>query len=52
MTYSTSRQFCWDVTITILKKLGSRYAMAKLPSGKLFFVDKKTGEIKRIPNKH
>lgn len=49
MTYHLSRDFCWEVTIIILKKLGRRYRLGKLPSGKLLFIDLKTKEIVEIP---
>lgn len=38
----------WLITIMILKKLGKRYAMGKIPGGRIMFIDRKTKQLVTI----
>lgn len=41
----------WLITILIVKKLGKRYVLGKLPGGRLMFLDKKTKQLVTIKTK-
>lgn len=43
-----SRTLKWEITILILKKLGKRYRMGKVPSGKVFFLDYQRKAVVKI----
>lgn len=39
------RRLKWLITIMVLKKLGKRYAMGKLPGGRIMFADRQTKKL-------
>lgn len=43
--YIADRRLKWLITIMVLKKLGKRYAMGKLPGGRIMFVDRQTKKL-------
>lgn len=43
-----NRTLKWEVTILVLKKLGKRYRLGKLPSGKVYFLDNQLKAVVKI----
>lgn len=45
------RELKWLITILVVKKLGRRYTLGRIPGGRLMFLDKKTKQLVTIKPK-